>query len=166
MPARDSYIPLALLLVFTGCRASPDSAADRTELLRLHDLQRQAHLEKRADLLVATFADTFRNIARGEVTQPSTAESRARMQPYFDRSTFLAWDDLAPPIIRVSPDGRMAYVIVQKDVRLTGPDSSGTATEEHTVYAWLETWEKEEGKWRLTTVASTDRPGSAPRGAP
>jgi len=42
-------------------------------------------------------------------------------------------DDLAPPIIRISPDGQMAYVVVQKRVRLTAPDSAGEQQPEHTV---------------------------------
>jgi hypothetical protein len=87
------------------------------------------------------------------------AESRARFQAYLDRSTFQAWDDLAPPIIRISPDGQMAYVIVQKRVRLTAPDSAGVPRPDHTIFAWVELYEKQRGEWRLMGVASTDRPG-------
>lgn len=63
-------------------------------------------------------------------------------------------------LVRISPDGRMAYVIVQKSVRLTSPDSSGVARSEHTLFAWLEVYEKQAGKWTLMAVASTDRPGT------
>ena len=90
----------------------------------------------------------------------SRAESRTRFQAYFDRSSFQEWDDLAPPHIRISPDGRMAYVIVQKKVRLTSRDSLGRERPEHTVYAWLEVYEKRDGRWTLMAVASTDQPGT------
>lgn len=148
------------LLVLAACATHPDLAADRAELLRIHDLHRQAHVERRADLLVSTFADTFRSISGGTVDAPTRADSRERFQAYFDRSTFLAWDDLAAPIIRISPDGRMAYVIVQKEVRVTTPDGSGAVSEAHTEYAWLEVYEKDDGVWRLHAIASTDHPGS------
>jgi hypothetical protein len=122
---------------------------------------RTAHLAKRADLLVASFGDSFLNISHGTVALRSPAESQARFQTYFDRVTFQEWDDLAPPIIRISRDGQMAYVVVQKRVRLTAPDSAGVQQPEHTVYAWVELYEKRHDKWTLMAVVSTDRPGPA-----
>ena len=58
---------------------------------------------------------------RGAATVPSPAECRSRLQRYFDRSTFEQWDDLAPPLIRIPPDGRMVYMIVEKSVRPRPP---------------------------------------------
>jgi hypothetical protein len=150
---------LILLLTLIGCGGHHDTGADRAELLRMHQLARTAHLEKRADLLVASFADSFLNISNGRVALRPPSESRARFQAYFDRVTFQEWDDLAPPIIRLSPDGQMAYVIVQKRVRLTTPDSAGVRRPEHTIYAWVELYEKRAGQWTLMAVVSTDRPG-------
>jgi hypothetical protein len=152
---------LLLLLGLAACASRADVAADRTELLRLHELARTAHLEKRTDLLVASFGDSLLSIAHGEVTLRSRADNQRRFQSYLDRVTFQEWDDLAPPHIRVSPDGQMAYVVVQKSVRLTAPDSAGVPEAEHTVFAWVEIYEKRNGRWTLTAVASTDRPGDA-----
>lgn len=149
------------LLVFSlgACAHRPHPEADRAALLRLHALAQTAHLEKRADLLVGSFGDSFLNIARGAVTMRTPAENRARFQTYFDRSTFQEWADLAPPLIRISPDGQMAYVIVQKRVRLSALDSAGVPRAEHTIFAWVEVYEKRGGTWTLMAVASTDRPG-------
>jgi hypothetical protein len=148
-----------LLLALIGCGAQGDVEADRAELLRLHGLARTAHLEKRADLLVATLADSFLDISKGRVTVWTPAESRRRFQDYFHRVAFDEWDDLPPPIVRISRDGQMAYVVVQKSVRLTAPDSAGIRQPEHTIYAWVELYEKRAGKWTLMSVVSTDRPG-------
>jgi hypothetical protein len=152
---------LVLLTVLAGC-APPrtDAAADRAELLRLHQVARTAHLGKQADLLVASFADTLLDISGGLVSLRSRDQNRARFQRYFDRVTFQQWDDIAPPRIRISPDGQMAYVVVQKSVRLTS-QSGGAAEAEHTVFAWVEIYEKRGGKWTLMAVASTDRRGAA-----
>ena len=149
---------LLLLLAFIGCGGHADVDSDRAELLRIHQLGRTAHLEKRADLLVASFADSFLDISHGHVTVRTASDSRVRFQAYFDRVAFQEWDDLAPPIIRISPDGQMAYVVVQKSVRLTAADSAGGRQPEHTIYAWVELYEKRAGKWTLMGVASTDRP--------
>ncbi len=152
---------LVLALTLCACGPRPNLAADRATLLRMHELGQVAHLEKRADLLVASFADSMLSIARGEVRAESPEQTRARFQAYFDRSTFQEWADIAPPRIRISPDGQMAYVIVQKRVRLTAPDSLGVPRPEHTVFAWVEMYEKVAGTWTLMAVASTDRPGAA-----
>lgn len=134
----------------------PDLEADYAALLRLHEEQRTAHVERRAALLTSSFADTFYSISRGRVTTPSRAASTERFQAYFDRSSFRAWDDLAPPVIRISPDGRMAYVIVTKRVGLTPADTT-KAPDPDILYAWLSTYEKVAGVWKLTALASTER---------
>ena len=151
-------------LATASCAPGADVAADRAALIRLHELAQTAHLEKRADLLVASFADTCLEIGRGAVTPRSRSENRARFQAYFDRSTFLEWADVSPPIIQISPDRNMAYVIVQKRVRLSALDTLGVPRPEHREFAWAEIYEKRHGRWNLVVVASTDRPGDSASG--
>ena len=107
------------------------------------------------------FPDSLMQVSRGAVSVRSREQNEERFRVYFDESTFQEWDDIAPPLIRISPDGRMAYVVVQKRVRLTAPDSIGVPRPEHVVFAWVEIYEKRDSKWTLTLVASTDRPGDA-----
>ena len=167
----NSFIPRAALLLIactiaacaTGVarRTARDEAEDRAVLLRLHAEQRTAHLERRADLLVAGQADTLWNVSGGQVAARPREQARASFQRYFDASTFAAWDDLAPPRIQISPDGRMAYVIVEKRVHVTiTPSGSGAAWVERVRYAWLSVYEKIDGKWQMTAIASTERPDS------
>ena len=155
-------IRLVLLTVLVACAARPpDVSADRAELLRLHELARTAHLGKQPDLMVASFADTLLDVSGGLVSIRSREQNRARFRRYFDQVTFQQWDDIVPPRIRISPDGQMAYVVVQKSVRLTSQAGGGALEPEHTVFAWVEIYEKRAGKWTLMAVASTDRPGAA-----
>ena len=159
---------LSMVIVSALACAGPSaqqssSAADRAELLRLHQRARAAHLQRRADWLVGEWADTIFSISRGGVsigTLENRERGRAGFQEYFDASTFQAWDDIAPPMIHISADGQMAYVIVQKRVHLTAPDSTGATVAERTRYAWLSVYEKQNGEWRLSAIASTDRPDS------
>jgi hypothetical protein len=151
---------LVVLTALAACAPRIDVSADRAELLRLHEQARTAHLGERPDLLVASFADTLLDVSDGVVSLRSREQNRARFQRYFDRVSFQQWDDIAPPRIRISPDGRMAYVVVQKSVRLTS-EAGGRPQAEHTVFAWVEIYEKRAGKWTLMAVASTDRPGAA-----
>src|SRR5689334_3523978 len=154
-------VVLTVLAVLAACVQHTDVSADRAELLRLHEQARTAHLDKRPDLMVASFADTLLDISGGLVSPRTRAQNRARFQRYFERVSFQQWDDIAPPRIRISPDGQMAYVVVQKSVRLTTQAGAGAPEAEHTVFAWVEIYEKRAGRWTLMAVASTDRPGAA-----
>ena len=156
---------LVLATLLTGCataaahRTPADEAADRAALLRLHAEQRTAHLERRAALIVAGQADTLLSVANGRVSTGTRERARTSFQSYFDASTFQAWDDVAPPRIRISPDGRMAWVIVEKRVHVTSAAPSGGApVVERVRYAWLSVYEKQGGEWRMTVIASTERP--------
>lgn len=142
-------------------RTASDEASDRAALLRLHAEQRTAHLEHRADLLVAGQADTLWNVSRGDVSAGPRDEVRASFQAYFDASTFSAWDDITPPRIRISADGRMAYIIVEKRVHVAiTPSGGGAPTVNRVRYAWLSVYEKIDGRWQMTAIASTERPDS------
>jgi uncharacterized protein (TIGR02246 family) len=131
---------------------------DSLELLRLHANARRAHLEKRADLLVAEWADDFVSVSRGEVSVGNRERGRASFQAYFDASTFQAWDDIVPPRIRISRDGQMATVIVEKRVHLTTTSPAGLTKAARTRFAWLSVYEKRDNRWQLVAIASTDRP--------
>ena len=52
----------------------------------------------------------------------------------------------------------MAYVIVQKRVRVLAKNAAGNEEDRVEVFAWLSTYQKIGGQWKLTTVASTNTP--------
>ncbi len=135
--------------------AIPPRIAAVKELKQLLQQERAAHFGKDAKLLVSVFADDFINVDAGKITRPSREESMSGFQAYFDRSEFLEWDDISPPIIRVSQDASMAYVIVHKRVRLKAKNVEGETEEATTIFAWMETYEKQNGQWTLTSVTST-----------
>lgn len=139
-------------------RWEPRREAERRALLALQEIERRAHLEKDPGLLVSLFADDFASVADGRVAMSSRNEQRERFAAYLGAVEFLEWDDVEPPVVRISDDGTLAWVRVVKSVRLV-PVDDPEAEPAHTVFAWLETWEKRDGEWRLTSVTSTDRPG-------
>lgn len=134
----------------------PPRIADMVEILRMHDLQKTAHLTYNAELLLGNSPEPPVTLSRGNVIRSTRVEDLARFKNYFSSFNFLEWEDIVPPVIRISKDGTMATKIVQKRVRGT---RKGDTVEQHTIFAWLEVLEKVEGKWRLTTIASTDKPG-------
>ena len=131
-----------------------------TRLLDLHEQQRTAHLTYDAELFAAMFHDPITQLSSGRISTSTKAESMERISRYFGNVQFLEWDDIDPPVVRVSKDGSMAYRIVHKHVRLTFENEAGETEEEDTIFAWMEVWEKIDDEWQIMAVASTDRPGN------
>ncbi len=145
---------LLILMGLSGCQHSEQQALEQLQQTR--ELHRLAHISRDAELLINTFSDDFRLVQDGQVAQPSREASLAQFQPYFDSVTFIAWDDIQPPVITLSADGKMASVIVTKHVRIVARDNNQAEPQE-TFFAWLETWQQQAGEWKITTLASTEQ---------
>lgn len=171
--ARCARLAVRTLLVLTAglaaglVAAAPASAAPasappdlatreaREQVTARHALEREAHMDRNLDLLLSLFADDFVLIDGGEVQRPTPAANRERFGTYFRNVRFLKWDDLAPPAVRVSRDGTLATVIVRKEVVLLPAEAPGETKPERSVFAWMETWEKRQGRWMLVALCST-----------
>jgi hypothetical protein len=128
------------------------------ELLRLHRADREAHLKTDVDLLQAHSPDEFITVSRGRIHRPKKADERKMFTEYFKGAKYYEWDDAEEPIIRVSRDGSMGWVITRVRVRRTQTDAAGREVEEKFVYAGIMTYEKRDGKWFRVANVSTFEP--------
>lgn len=165
-----------------GATSATARAGERAALFALHERQRAVHVGRDAEGFVALLADDFVSVQNGRIQRSTPEENLARFKRYFAAVEFLEWDDIAPPVITLSPDGTLATMAVHKRVTVvpTGVSSSTSASatthpgqaslQSHphaqagtTLFAWIATAEKQDGVWRITQVASTRDP--APAGA-
>ncbi len=133
----------------------PSRVKDLAELLKLHKEHQTAHLTYNAKLFVETFADELVTVQSGTVVSRNKAENLKRIEGYFNSFKFTEWEDVKPPVIKISKDGTLATIIVEKIVKGTYKNEKGETITDVTEFAWLEVWEKIDGKWKITTVAST-----------
>jgi hypothetical protein len=133
-------------------------ATAKAELLALHQAARRAHLNRDVDFIVAGTGTEFTTVHEGRVKVMSRDDVRKQFTEYFRGAEFSAWDDLEPPIIRVSPDGKMGWMIVRVRIAYTKTDADGAKSKEDTVMAWMSVYEKRDGKWLLIANASTSEP--------
>ncbi|MFT3794301.1 nuclear transport factor 2 family protein [Flavobacterium sp.] len=126
---------------------------EKAQILRLEAQARQHHFRKNAKGLVDGFSNDFLSINRGMIEQPPYDKSLQKFDAYFHSVHFVKWDDAAPPIVRFSKDGSVAYVAVDKWVVV----ESAEKTLDTTHFAWLSVYKKENGKWSLDAIASTNR---------
>lgn len=136
--------------------AIPAKVAAMSEISTLLKQAQIAHFTRNANLLVSTFADDFSSISNGKISRPTREASLARFQNYLNNSTFIEWDDIKPPVIKVSDDASMAYALVHKKVRLLAKNESGKEQEETEIFAWAEIYRKIKNEWKLTAVVSTN----------
>lgn len=111
------------------------------------------------DLLLSDAGEEFISVSGGRVSRITPAEERAFFTDYFKDAAYQEWDDLEPPIVRVSADGTMGWVITRLRVRRTQKDASGAPKEARFVYAGIMTYEKRDGRWvRVANVSTFERP--------
>lgn len=155
---------LALTLIFVACAAcagaQPAANLDRekAELLRLHKAGREAHFKTDVELLLENSPEEMISVSRGKINRSGKAEGRKMFTEYFRGAKYYEWDDVEEPIIRVSKDASMAWMITRIRVRRVQRDASGAEREEKFVYAGIMTYEKRDGRWVRVANVSTFEP--------
>lgn len=140
----------------------PPRIADFAELNRLHDQQKTAHLTYNAEMMVEMLADEVTEVNKGVVKYITKAKSLERFKSYFASFKFQRWEDIKQPLFYLSKDGTMANVLVQKSIRGTYKDEKGQEKVDDVEMAWLEVWEKRDGKWKIVIVVSTEKEAEKP----
>ena len=127
----------------------------RQELLALHAAERQAHFATDADAMVAPLAESIIDVRNGDVQRITREDKRQDFAQYFQNATYQEWDDVESPIVHVSQDASLGWMITHVKVHRTRPDEAGVLREREFVYAGILTYEKREGKWVCTANVST-----------
>lgn len=157
---------LLSLLTLTACASDgPDHgqplnrAADEQALLKLHEAGLKAHMDGDVDALLATQAEDFVLLNRGEISSPTKAELKRFLGPYLSSTKFEFYRDAVTPIVRVSTDGSLGWVIAQVEARGLSVTSQGEQRRVEFVVAWIELYEKREGRWLAIGNASSFKSG-------
>ena len=141
---RNVIMTVLALCLLNASVAAPD---DRDLLLKLHDKVLRAHLESNVDMLLEDEAADYVVGSQGEVTRPSLAERKARLGPYLASTQFETYRDLVPPVVNISADGTLGWVVVQVEAKGVQKDGTGEAQPLQFVCAWIELYAKRDGKW-------------------
>ncbi len=148
---------IATIVLLAGCSRAegPGSSPERVALEAILQNQRSAHLELDAEQLVEHVAERLVSIDRGAITIQTRDQVREMFASYFEGASYFAWEDLEPPLIKISSDGSMAWVVRRVEVDREESDGSGGRRRRQLISAFTSTFEKVNGEWRLTTVTST-----------
>jgi hypothetical protein len=142
-------------VVVTAAGRAP---SDTEQLLALHEEVLRAHRESNVDLLLAAEQDDYVVANRGEITRPDRKARSEGLGPYLRRTRFSQYVDKVPPIVKVSSDGSLGWVIVQVEARGEQTTSAGTVKPLQFVSAWIELYEKRNGRWFRVGNVSNFKP--------
>src|SRR3954454_20105386 len=152
------------LLLFIACAgsASAEPSADmdkeKAELLRIHKSDRAAHFQTDVDRLLENSPEEFISVGRGKINRSSKEDAHKMFTGYFRDAKYYEWDDVEEPIIRISNDASMAWMITRTRVRRVQKKPDGVEQEEKFVYAGIMTYEKRDGRWvRVANVSTAEQ---------
>ncbi len=143
-----------------GFRAPHGVLTDEQQLLRLHRIVMDAHFFGKAEQMTAIHGDSVAIVSDGDVYLMSGDEADATMRRIMATRDYTTYDDLIRPIVRISNDGTIGWVIAQISARGVRFDEGGVPGDSLSfVSAWIELYEKAEEEWRLTGNVSNFRTG-------
>jgi hypothetical protein len=158
----------ALLAVATACRAggpaaarAADRAADEAALRALHRTVLTAHLEGKVEPWMATEADRIVQANNGVISYPEKAARAAGRSDYLARTRFTVYRDLRDPIVSLSADGTLGWLLAEVETKGVQRGDDGVETPVDATWAWIELYEKQAGAWRGVGNVSNRRPGGA-----
>lgn len=135
---------------------TPDPhAADRQAILDLIEAERQAYLDEDAAAVVALYADEVVSVASGRVFTAAREDLQASVEASLDRVDYLEVEMLDEPLMRFSPDGQMAWVVIRQRIRRSVEVSEVEAKEGELTFAGAATYEKRDQGWVKTSSVST-----------
>jgi hypothetical protein len=156
--------PLTVILLLLACAVSvsaepsADLEKEKAELLRIHKSDREAHFKTDVDKLLENSPEGFISVGCGKINKSSKDNARKMFTGYFRDAKYYEWDDVEEPIIRISNDASMAWMITRTRVRRVQKKADGAEQEEKFVYAGIMTYEKRDGRWvRVANVSTAEQ---------
>jgi hypothetical protein len=123
-------------------------ASDTEALRALHEKVMRAHRESNVELVLEDDADEAVVAGRGVVSRPTREDRRTRMGPYLKSTVFEVYRDMVDPVVEVSADGSLGWVIVQIEARGVQTDAEGKKEPLAFQSSWIELYRKSDGRWK------------------
>lgn len=155
MKPSTTLYAIVVLFALVGCSKQVDIEKETAELIGIHKLSREAHFKTDARLLLSHSADPLISVSSGRIDRISLADQEKFFTDYFRDAVYSEWDDLEAPVIQVSKDGSMAWMIERVKVHRTQQAPDGKKSEVRFISAFTSVYEKRQSKWQMVCVTST-----------
>lgn len=123
---------------------------EKEELQSIHEKGKQAHLKTDISLLLADSPPEFVSVSSGKIHHVRPEDEKKMFEEYFQGAVYSLYEDVEPPIVRVSEDGRSGWVISRLRVERTQ-----AGKKQGFVYAGIMIYEKRQDGWVRVANVST-----------
>lgn len=130
-----------------------DMAAAEAELRARHAAVIEHHLTGDVEAWLAGESDVIVGGGDGEVTTSTKAERRARRSAYLKATEFTRYEDTETPVVEVSRDCSLGWVIVEVAVEGTTETADGPAPLAFRS-SWVELYRRVDGDWLMVGSVS------------
>ena len=132
-----------------------ETSTGRAAILDMLERERQAYLADDGEALLELYADEIVVVSRGQVNVISKQQLEDTLVITLNQYDYKDVETLGNPVVRFSPDGRMAWVAVRQRVRRAQQVDEGQEKEGEFVFAGSYTYEKRDDGWVRTSSSST-----------
>ncbi len=146
---------LVSLISCTQKAETTDLDIEREALLAVYELEKRAHISTNVPQLLENSGEQFITVSNGKISTRSREDIEQFFNGYFKNATYQEYNDLEPPIVRVSADGSMGWIVSRLRARRTQIVEEGQGSERDFVYAGIMLYEKRNGKWIRVANVST-----------
>ena len=133
---------LILGVLLFAAPATAEPTEDKKALLALHQQILDAHKNIGLEAWLDSGIEPYISANRGTISYPTAEDRKTRFRSYIGSTKFEYYRDMVPPIVRVSDDGTLGWVIVQVEAKgIREGQEYGFQS------AWIELYEKRAGGW-------------------
>lgn len=137
-------------------RPAYDLLTEEQKLLRLHRTLVDDHFFERSGGIQSGMGDSLIILNQGNVYQVMRQESSDTIDKIMSSRIHHSYDDLIRPIVKISTDGSLGWVIARIKAKGVRVDENGKETGPlEFICSWIMLYEKIDGQWKNIGNAST-----------
>jgi hypothetical protein len=143
-----------MLIALRGLAFASDK--DVSAILQVHALERRGHLTGSAEFIAKAVGDQLTVVENGAVQVSSREDVPRTFANYLKSVHYSAWEDVILPAVHISTDPKTAWAIIQ--IQATYVESAKPSVQHQFVSSWIAIYQKGNGRWRMTAIASGCNP--------
>ncbi|MCU0459473.1 MAG: hypothetical protein MUE37_10350 [Bacteroidales bacterium] len=152
---KTGFLVLCSILLCFSCKRDVDKEELEAELLTLHQNLIRAHLTNDPGLSVQNLSENFASVKNGNITFPDREEILSGITDYVSNTTFSEYRDLQEPVVGLSEDGTVGWIIARVSVSGIRKLNDGTTREVSFICSWMTLYRRIQGSWVTEAEVST-----------
>ena len=116
------------------------------ELLDVHKEVGKAYLNKDAGFFSKNIASDYFTITRGRLLKPTKGKINQTFGKYLGNTEFKVYEDIIDPIVKMSDDGTLGWIISQVKIEAVR-EMDGLTHNIGDIWAWITLYMKDNDTW-------------------